>query len=86
MGRCGYGPRLPLLVISPWARTNAVDSTVTDVASILRFIEDVRLDGRRIGGGSFDAIAGPLVQLFDFARPPRLEPLLLDPRTGQKTQ
>ena len=82
MGRCGYGPRLPLLVISPWARTNYVDSTVTDVSSILRFIEDVFLDGRRIGGGSFDAIAGPLTPLFDFASPPRLTPLVLDARTG----
>ena len=29
-GRCGYGPRLPLLVISPWAKKNFVDHTVTD--------------------------------------------------------
>jgi phospholipase C len=86
MGRCGYGPRLPLLVISPWARTNYVDSSVTDVTSILRFIEDVFLDGRRIGGGSFDAIAGSLTPLFDFANPPRLSPLVLNARTGQKEQ
>ena len=39
-GRCGYGPRLPLLVISPWARANFVDDTLTDQASIIRFIED----------------------------------------------
>jgi len=25
--RCGYGPRLPLLAISPWARKNYVDHT-----------------------------------------------------------
>jgi phospholipase C len=86
MGRCGYGPRLPLLVISPWARSNYVDSNVTDVTSILRFIEDVFLDGRRIGGGSFDAIAGSLTPLFDFANPPRLSPLVLNARTGQKEQ
>jgi phospholipase C len=83
LGRCGYGPRLPLLVMSPWARTNAVDSTVTDQTSIARFIEDVFLDGRRIGGGSFDAIAGSLNHVFDFARAPNLAPLLLDERTGQ---
>jgi phospholipase C len=83
LGRCGYGPRLPLLAISPWAKRNYVDSTVTDLASILRFIEDVFLDGRRIGGGSFDAIAGPLNHLFDFATPPTLTPVLLDERTGQ---
>ena len=39
-GRCGYGPRQPLLVISPWARRNSVDHGLTDQASILRFIED----------------------------------------------
>ena len=30
-GRCGYGPRLPLLVISPWAKKNYIDSTLTRV-------------------------------------------------------
>jgi len=80
LGRCGYGPRLPLLAISPWARQNHVDSSVTDMSSILRFIEDVFLDGRRVGGGSFDAIAGPLNGLFDFSIPPRLTPLMLDGR------
>jgi len=39
-GRCGYGVRLPLLVISPWAKPNYVDHTVTDQTSVLRFIED----------------------------------------------
>ncbi|HEX4282447.1 MAG TPA: alkaline phosphatase family protein, partial [Solirubrobacteraceae bacterium] len=29
-GRCGYGPRLPLLIVSPWARVNNVDHTLTD--------------------------------------------------------
>jgi phospholipase C len=82
LGRCGYGPRLPLLAISPWAKRNYVDSTVTDLTSILRFIEDVFLDGRRIGGGSFDAISGPLNHLFDFGKAPDLTPLLLD-ETGQ---
>jgi hypothetical protein len=38
--RCGYGPRLPLLVISPYARGNSVDHSITDQPSILRFIED----------------------------------------------
>ena len=33
-GRCGYGPRLPLLVISPWAKPNYVSHTVTDQSSV----------------------------------------------------
>ena len=54
-GRCGYGPRLPLLVISPWAKPNYVSHTVTDQSSILRFIEDTFLNQQRIGQGSYDA-------------------------------
>ncbi len=84
-GRCGYGPRLPLLVISPYAKPNFVDNTLTDQSSILRFIEDNWSTGR-IGGGSFDAIAGTLENMFDFDEHhhgPFLRWLLLDPSTGQ---
>jgi phospholipase C len=79
--RCGYGPRLPLLVISPWARPNFVDHSITDQSSILRFVEDNWHLGR-IGGSSFDAIAGPLNGLFDFQHGPRAGKLQLDPSTG----
>jgi phospholipase C len=82
-GRCGYGPRMPLLVISPWAKRNYVDHRVTDQSSILRFIEDNWFLGR-IGNGSTDEIAGTLDGLFDFddSRPaPRK--LILDPTTGR---
>ena len=48
-GRCGYGPRIPLMVISPWAKANFVDHTLTDQTSIIRFIEDNWLRGQRIG-------------------------------------
>ena len=47
-------------MISPWAKQNYVDHTITDQTSIIRFIEDNWLNGQRIGQGSFDAIAGPL--------------------------
>ncbi len=80
-GRCGYGPRLPLLVISPYAKQNFVDHSVTDQSSILRFIEDNWLKGKRITG-SFDALAGTLNTMFDFNSPSR-NTLLLDPSTGE---
>jgi len=80
-GRCGYGPRQPFLVISPWAKRNAVDSTLTDQSSITRFIEDNWLRGQRISG-SADALAGSLRGLFDFGRPD-FRPLFLNPVTGQ---
>jgi len=80
--RCGYGPRLPLLVISPYARPNFVDHTITDLTSIIRFIEDNWSLGR-IGGGSYDVLAGPLTNLFDFEGRHRRRPLFLKPDTGE---
>jgi phospholipase C len=81
-GRCGYGPRLPLMVISPFSRRNYVDHRVTDQSSILRFIEDNWNLGR-IGGGSTDAIAGTLDGMFDFDDAQSANKLILDPSTGQ---
>jgi phospholipase C len=81
--RCGYGPRLMLLAISPYARENYVSHALTDQTSILRFIEDNWLGGERISEISFDRIAGSLDDLFDFAAP-AFRRLLLDPVTGQR--
>jgi phospholipase C len=81
-GRCGYGPRLPLLVVSPWSKENFVDHTVTDQTSIIRFVEDNWLGGERIGGGSFDVLANSIDQMFDFAHPRHENLLFLDPSTG----
>jgi phospholipase C len=80
-GRCGYGPRLPLLVISPYARPNYVDHQITDQSSILRFIEDNWNLGR-IGDGSFDKKAGQLNGFFDFTTTTPTPKLILDPSTG----
>jgi phospholipase C len=81
--RCGYGPRQPLLVISPFAKTNFVDHTVTDQSSILRFVEDNWQTGR-IGNYSSDSKAGALSNLFDFQGAQGSGPrLILDPATGQ---
>jgi phospholipase C len=80
-GRCGYGPRLPLLVISPYAKPNYVDHTTTDQSSILRFIEDNWSLGR-IGGGSSDVKAGTLNGMFDFDGGHSAHKLILDPATG----
>lgn len=63
--RCGYGPRLPLLVLSPYAKSNYVDHSITDQSSILRFIEDNWLAGARIPG-SYDRLAGSLDTMFHF--------------------
>jgi phospholipase C len=80
-GRCGYGPRQPLLIVSPYAKANFVDHTLTDQSSILRFVEDNWLKGQRIGQGSFDATAGTINNMFDFSQTPTRK-LILDPNTG----
>jgi phospholipase C len=79
--RCGYGPRLPLVVVSPFAKENFVDGTVTDQSSITRFIEDNWGLGR-IGGGSYDAISGTLTNMFDFTHQ-RFGKVILSPSTGR---
>jgi phospholipase C len=80
-GPCGYGPRMPFLVVSPWAKRNYIDHSVTDQSSVLRFIEDNwNLGG--IGGGSTDAVAGTLNGLFDFGGG-WAGRLFLDPSTGK---
>ncbi|MVA58848.1 phospholipase C [Agrobacterium vitis] len=83
-GRCGYGTRQPLLVISPYAKQNYVDHTLTDQTSVMRFIEDNWMAGQRLGGGSFDAIAGSLNGMFDWSHA-RSDTLILDPKTGLKS-
>jgi phospholipase C len=84
-GRCGYGPRLPLLVISPWAKANYIDSTVTDQSSITRFIEDIFLNSTRLPAGSTDASAGTLMNMFSFPSTPYAPipaPVYISPSTG----
>ena len=82
--RCGYGPRLPFLVVSPWAKQNFVDHSVTDQSSVIRFVEDNWLGGERIGGGSFDGIASSITQMLNFKKLRSNEHLFLNPSTGQK--
>ena len=84
-GRCGYGPRLPFLVVSPWSRDNYVSHVTIDQSSVVRFIEDNWLGGERLGGGSFDAIAGSLDDMFAFNQPScRSDRLFLNSSTGEQ--
>jgi phospholipase C len=89
-GRCGFGPRLPMMVISPWAKTNYVDSNLSDQSSIINFVEyNWCLPGIH---GSFDRVLDPLDHeegmkfdlggMFDFDAPPNTTPYILNPTTG----
>ncbi len=70
-----------MLVLSPYARQNFVDHSLTDQSSLIRFIEDNWNLGW-IENGSFDAVAGSVANAFDFSHPDD-KPLFLDPETGE---
>jgi phospholipase C len=89
--RCGYGPRIPFLIISPWAKTNYVDHTLLDQTSSLAFIEENWglgfLDGPSgqtpLINSSFDRFAGSIMGMFDFSVPHHPQPLILVPTSGE---
>jgi phospholipase C len=91
-GRCGFGPRQPFLVVSPFAKENAVDHNLTNQASVVNFVEyNWRVPSI---SGSADTIEAAydhanglpfdMAGLFDF-RGPHDRRLILDPATGQPT-
>jgi phospholipase C len=70
-----YGFRVPLIVISPWAKAGYVSRLDTDHTSILRFVEhwqDLPALTRR------DANAWPLLDMFDFEQTPLPAPTIDD--------
>jgi phospholipase C len=73
----GFGPRVPLLVISPYARSGFVDHTTYEFSSFLRFVE-VRYGLEPLS--SRDAAANDMTGAFDFTQKP-LKPLLRTART-----
>ncbi len=75
MDRCGPGPRLPLLVISPFSKANSVNHTKLEQTSIMHFIENNWSTGR-IGDASFDSRATSLGTLLDFTHPDYRQVLL----------
>jgi len=71
----GYGPRVPLIVISPYAKEGFVSHTIYEFASVLRLIE-TRFNLAPLT--TRDAIANSLLDLFDFSKapaPPLIRPL-----------
>ena len=82
-GPYGLGPRVPMVVISPWSRGGYVNSQVFDHTSLIRFIE------QRFGAGKADlieanispwrrAVCGDLTSAFNFANPNETFPPLPD--------
>jgi phospholipase C len=73
--RCGPSQRLPMMVISPYSKTNYVDHTQTTQVSVLKFVED-NWETKAIGDASFDKSAGSLEGMFDFKKPTSSQVLL----------
>jgi phospholipase C len=72
----GLGPRVPLLIISPYAKTNYISHTVYELSSVVKFAESVfglpSLNQR-------DLVANDMTDSFDFTQSAR-SPLILTPR------
>jgi phospholipase C len=82
--RCGFGDRLPFIVISPYTRQNFVSSKLINTASVVKFIEQNWLRGEHIPG-SFDTVSGSIFGrdgLLNFAVRPHFSPVILNPNTG----
>jgi phospholipase C len=75
--RQGFGVRVPMLVISPYARRGVVSHELAEFSSVLRFIEDNWRLGRLTRR---DRSATPMMSAFDFASPAQ-PPILLPERT-----
>ena len=85
----GFGPRVPALVISPYAKRGYIDHQVLSSDAYLKFIEDDFLGGARLDPSTDgrpdgrpnvredSALLGNLVEDFDFSQKPR-PPVLLD--------
>ena len=80
-GKCGLGPRLPFLVISPYSKSNYVSSQLIDQSSIVKFIE-YNWGLPALGNGAADTNAGSIADMFKFQSAPN-PPLYLDPNTGE---
>ncbi len=67
--RMGFGFRVPMLLISPYAKKGVVSHEEGEFSSVLRFIEDNWRLGRNLTARDHDAT--PLLSAFDFGQPPR---------------
>ncbi|MDA8197284.1 MAG: alkaline phosphatase family protein [Actinomycetota bacterium] len=79
-GRCGLGPRLPFIVISPYSKSNYVDHNTIDQSSVVKFIES-NWNIAPLGDGAADVSAGSINSLFNFDQPSN-QRILLNPTTG----
>jgi phospholipase C len=80
--RCGLGPRLPFMLISPYAKSNYVDNSLTEQSSIINFVEQNWSLGS-IGAGSEDVDSGSVENMFEFGNAQRAPQITLNETTGE---
>jgi phospholipase C len=80
--RCGLGPRLPFMLISPYAKSNYVDNTLTEQSSIIKFVEQ-NWSLPSIGAGSEDVDSGTVDNMFEFGNAQRAPQITLNETTGE---
>ena len=66
-GEAGFGPRMPLLVISPSAKRHAVDHDLMDTSSLAKWVETTYQLPPLGVWGDRDVNAGDLRGAFDFS-------------------
>jgi len=89
-GRCGFGPRLPMMVISPCAKPNYIDHNLSDQSSIINFIEynwslptiSGSFDQRLAAVDKTENVPFDLAGMFDFDHCTN-PAVMLDPTTGE---
>jgi len=80
----GMGPRVPMLVLSPWSRGGWVNSQVFDHTSVIRFLEQ-RFGVQEPQISTWRrAVAGDLTSAFNFVSP-NVDPLPALPKLTKKS-
>ncbi|MEP7060722.1 MAG: alkaline phosphatase family protein [Actinomycetota bacterium] len=86
----GYGIRVPMITMSPYAKSGYIDSQILSFDAFLKLIEDRFLGSARLDPATMSrpdsrllvrenvGILGDLAKEFDFNQPPR-PPFVLDP-------
>jgi phospholipase C len=69
----GLGPRVPAIIISPWARRGVTHQTLSS-DSVLNLIETMyglpRLPLQRVSVGPGDPAGNDMLSAFNFSQPP----------------
>jgi phospholipase C len=79
-GPYGLGPRVPMIVVSPWSKGGYVCSQVFDHTSVIRFIEKRFGESHNLGESNITpwrrAVCGDLMSAFNFEHPNEAIPAL----------